>query len=52
MVDLKPARTAPFFEQLGASEHCSDDTAGFAISNGAAEPKLLSKKSSATRLHR
>jgi hypothetical protein len=44
VVDLKPARTAPFFEQLDASEHCSDDAAGFAISNGAAEPKLLSKK--------
>ena len=44
VVDLKPARTAPFFEQLGANEHCSDDTAGFAISNGAAEPKLRSKK--------
>jgi 1,2-phenylacetyl-CoA epoxidase catalytic subunit len=39
-------------EQLGVSEHCSDDTAGCASSNGAAEPKLLSKKSCATKLHR
>ncbi len=52
VVDLKPARTAPFFEQLGASQHCPDDTAGFAISNGAAQSKLLSKKSRRTRLPR